>query len=139
MYFLIYVSSAVNLFSDDDLTKLLEVSRRNNEKVSITGLLLYAAGNFMQVLEGPEKAVLETQARIALDPRHTGLITLMQGERDGRDFKDWSMGFKRLDGPEALTIPGYSDFMTAPLSGPDFTGNPFNALALLETFKKNMR
>jgi hypothetical protein len=59
MYFLVYVSSAVNLFSDEDLIQLLEVSRRNNEKAEITGLLLYSSGNFMQTLEGPEKAVLE--------------------------------------------------------------------------------
>ena len=138
MYFLIYVSSAVNLFSDEELTKLLETAREKNHAQDITGLLLYAAGNFMQVLEGPEKDVRETHTRISRDPRLRGLITLMQGNREGRDFADWSMGFKKLDGPDALTIPGYSDFMTAPFSSVEFTGNPSRALQLLSIFKKNM-
>jgi hypothetical protein len=139
MYFLVYVSSAVNLFSDKELTDLLEVSRRNNEKVDVTGLLLYSSGNFMQVLEGPQKTVLETHARIAHDPRHTGLITLVQGDREEREFDQWSMGFKRLDGPDNPQVPGYSDFLTNPLTGVEFTGNPSRALSLLSFFKKNMR
>jgi hypothetical protein len=139
MYFLIYVSSAVNLFSDEELTKLLEVSRRNNHRRGISGLLLYQAGNFMQVLEGAEKDVLETHGRISFDPRHTGLITLMQGQREGRDFEDWSMGFKKLDGPDPGEIPGHSDFLETPLNSPVFTGNPSHAVKLLSLFKKNMR
>jgi hypothetical protein len=139
MYFLVYVSSAVNLFSDEDLIQLLEVSRRNNEKAEITGLLLYSSGNFMQTLEGPEKAVLETQARILSDPRHTGLITLLQGNREGREFNDWAMGFKRLDGPDRPTIPGYSDFLSNPLRSAEYTANPSRALTLLSFFKNSMR
>jgi hypothetical protein len=138
MYFLVYVSSAVDLFSNDELIKLLEVSRRNNEKTEITGLLLYASGNFMQTLEGTEKAVLETQARISKDPRHTGLITLIQGHRQGREFNDWAMGFKRLDGPDRPIIPGYSNFLSNPLSSAEYTANPSRALSLLSLFRTNM-
>ena len=139
MYFLVYASSAVNLFSEEDLAKLLEVSRRNNEKVEITGLLLYSSGNFMQVLEGPEKNVIETHNRIAKDPRHSGLITLVQGPREAREFTEWSMGFKRLDGSDRPQMSGFSDFMNKPLTDPAFTANPSRALTLLSFFRKNMR
>jgi hypothetical protein len=139
MYFLVYASSAVELFSDQDLTELLAVSRRNNEKVGVTGLLLYSQGNFMQVLEGPEEAVRTTHTRIAKDPRHTGLITLVQGERDEREFDDWSMGFKRLDNHNTPALPGHSDFMNTRLDAAEFNGNPSRTMALLSFFKKNMR
>ncbi|HVR76154.1 MAG TPA: BLUF domain-containing protein, partial [Planctomycetota bacterium] len=86
MFVLLYVSSAVKPFSQPALVKLLEKSHVNNAKRGITGMLLYKDGNFMQVLEGEEEAVRALYARIALDPRHRGLITLLQGPQAERQF-----------------------------------------------------
>jgi hypothetical protein len=54
MLSLVYASSAKQLFSEEDLTALLQQSRDNNTRLGLSGLLLYKDGNFMQVLERPD-------------------------------------------------------------------------------------
>lgn len=49
MYQLVYLSSAVELFREEELKDLLATSRLNNEKLHVTGMLLYHEGNFIQV------------------------------------------------------------------------------------------
>jgi hypothetical protein len=112
MYQYLYVSSAVELFSESQLQELLEVSRARNLSSGVTGVLLYVRGNFIQLLEGEQADVEATRARIAADPRHRGLITLLEGDCDRRDFPDWSMGFPCLNEAQAAQLPGYSDFLT---------------------------
>ena len=133
MYRLVYVSSAVNLFTDDQLKQLLEVSRRNNTAAGITGMLLYLEGNFIQVLEGEQQKVAETHKRIAKDPRHQGLITLLEGDHPEREFADWSMGFKKVQSSEGASLPGYSDFLSR---GTDLSTQRSAALRLLENFRR---
>ena len=132
MFHLIYVSSAVNLFSEDELTQLLEISRVNNATIGITGMLLYLEGNFIQVLEGEKEAVLNTQSRISKDPRHRGILTLLQGDIEKREFAEWSMGFRNLDPKEGQELPGYTDFLSRK-GDPKEQRTP--ALRLLEHFK----
>jgi hypothetical protein len=138
MYLLVYVSSAVNLFSDDELAELLEKSRKNNHRLGITGILLYKDGNFMQFLEGPKEAVVSLAAKIKDDPRHHGLIVLLQEEHEEREFEEWSMGFKKLDSDMALGVSGYSEFLDLPLTSEQFLTNPSRSLKLLFSFKKTM-
>jgi hypothetical protein len=110
----VYVSTAVKAFSQAELEALLDVSRRRNDACGVTGMLLYVDGNFMQLLEGPEDAVAATRARIAADPRHHTLITLLHTERSERHFQDWSMGFRR---PEASSARlGFTQLHSLPRS-----------------------
>ena len=138
VFFLVYVSSAVRLFSAEDLRALLETCRKNNAKLGVTGMPLYKDGNFMQVLEGDEEAVRGLYARIVAAPRHRGEITLQEGFAEGRQFPDWSMGFRDLTSPEERSAPGYSEFLNAPLTGQEFSGDPSRAQKLLLTFKRTM-
>jgi hypothetical protein len=137
MFSLTYVSSAVMPFSARELRALLEKCISNNRRRDITGMLLYKEGNFMQVLEGEEKVVRPVHDIIAADPRHRGLITLLQGSTPGRQFPDWSMGFKDL-GADLDKYEGYSEFLNLPLTGSEFKSDPTKAQKLLLTFKKNM-
>ena len=61
---LVYISSARRLFTTEELRDLLAVSRRNNAREDVTGMMLYRGGSFMQVLEGPQDAVLDLYQRI---------------------------------------------------------------------------
>lgn len=135
---LAYVSSAVEPFSDAELEELLKKSRRNNESVGITGMLLYREGNFMQCLEGPKDAVLQSMARINDDPRHRGVIVLFQDKQPERDFADWSMGFKKLES-STDELEGYSDFLSGSHTSEDVKGRSAKSLRLLRSFRKNMR
>jgi Sensors of blue-light using FAD len=138
MYFLVYVSSAVQLFSPAELQDLLAKSRANNAQLGISGLLLYKDGNFMQVLEGEQAAVQSLHTHIARDPRHRGLITLLQGTHPERQFPEWAMGFCDLNTSEVRSLPGYSEFLNTPLTGNEFAADPTRCQKLLLTFKQKM-
>lgn len=138
MFFLVYVSSAVNQFSKDELLDLLEKSRVNNASLSITGMLLYKDGNFMQILEGEKEAVLALRDRISRDPRHKGILSLLQGALAERQFPEWTMGFRDLNSAELSAAPGFNEFMNTPLTGAEFSADPSRAHKLLLTFKRTM-
>jgi hypothetical protein len=138
MYFLIYSSSATQPFLREQLIELLAVSRRNNSKLNVTGLLLYKGGTFMQVLEGEEHDVATVHGRILLDPRHHQILTLLTGPQTARQFGDWSMGFRDLDAG-LDDVPGFSEFLNTPLTGSEFAANPSYAQKLLLKFKEIMR
>ena len=91
--------------------EILLTARKFNSEADISGLLLYAEGNFLQILEGDEERVNTLYAKIEMDHRHTGLIRLMEFHSNERNFPDWTMGYKRLSRQEMeSSIPGYSDF-----------------------------
>ena len=101
MYQLLYTSKAVTPFKDDEIAKLLDIARLNNSKKSITGMLLYCNGNFIQVLEGNEQLVTELYEIISNDPRHTEINKVMENQIERPQFPDWSMGYKFLS-PQQL-------------------------------------
>lgn len=98
----VYSSTAVASFDDQALTELLTQCRASNAERHVTGMLLYRAGRFVQVLEGPESVVRALLARIAHDPRHTGMRVLFEEPLAERNFAEWSMGFEPV---EALSEP----------------------------------
>jgi hypothetical protein len=138
MIMLIYVSSAVKLFSETELLDLLDKARSNNGALDITGMLLYRDGNFMQLLEGPEQVVTSLVQKIKRDPRHRGFQTLLQQTKDTREFGDWQMGFRNLN-IAPVDEAGYSDFLNTPLNSEEYHQTPSKALKLLLNFKKMMR
>ena len=138
LFCLVYVSSAVDLFSTEDLVALLETSRRNNTRDGVTGMLLYKAGNFMQVLEGEEDKVRTVHERIERDPRHRGLITLLEQRSDARQFGGWSMGFRNLADPSLRDVPGFSEFLNVSLNNARYFGQPSRVQRLLRTFRQSM-
>jgi hypothetical protein len=101
MFLLIYTSRAQHPFRvqhpfcNADLKKLLVRVRSNNEKIDVTGMLVYHDGAFLQALEGEESAVRNLFKRIETDARHTGVAILRDQSSFGeqRVFGEWSMGF----------------------------------------------
>ena len=138
MFSLVYASSAVAEFSPSELVHLLRACHRNNTKLGVTGMLLYKDGNFMQAIEGEEDVVRDLHAKIALDPRHRGMMTLLEGSVPERQFPDFSMGFRDLNAPEARSIPGYSQFLNIPLTDTVFSSDPAQCQKLLTTFRRTM-
>lgn len=101
---------------ETDLAELLYVSRRNNEALGVTGLLIYAAGSFLQVLEGDDGAVEHVMSRVHRDPRHKGVIVLIDAKISAREFGNWSMGFRSSSASEIDKMTGYQDFFKTPQS-----------------------
>jgi hypothetical protein len=96
VFTLIYISSASSAMSEQDLADILSVSRSNNSQTSITGMLLYKNGEFMQALEGNRDDVEKLYEIISQDNRHKDSLVLSRKEIPERSFAEWSMGFKNI-------------------------------------------
>jgi len=78
---------------EDEVSSILQTSRRNNARDGVTGALLFNADCFAQALEGEAEAVQEIFERIQLDPRHEATVVLEYGPVGAREFGDWSMAY----------------------------------------------
>ena len=134
----IYCSQATHDVSPDELVALLEVSRRNNEAVGLSGMLLYSSQSFLQVLEGDPAALEETYRRIGGDDRHANLRLLMDAEVTAPLFPDWTMGFEHVDDEDlADELDGFTPATSYPLVNPDLVTNAGVAQTLLKLYAKN--
>lgn len=131
---LTYVSTARELFTIDELVELVEHTRRKNERLAVSGLLLYSGGNVIQTLEGAPETVDQLFWTIADDPRHTAVRLLERRGRDDRAFATWSMGFRHLTAREMADTAGYTSFVRHSV-GRDLDTHPESAFELLERFR----
>ena len=91
---LLYVSSVVPGAAAVDPASILAVSRANNRRDSITGLLYSDGKRFLQVLEGPQDKVTSAFARIKLDSRHRAIVVLSERAIDVPEFGEWDMAHR---------------------------------------------
>lgn len=121
---LVYYSR--NRVSDDEavfaknVDDILARSRINNVRDQITGALLFNAGCFAQVLEGPLENVEATFERIQQDDRHGDVSLLALDPIEVRAFPNWAMGFVGVSDVDAERFAGIgtsSGFDPSRLSG----------------------
>lgn len=87
---LVYVSRPFG-FDHTILSGILMTARHNNARDDITGALVCRADLFVQMLEGPEAAVLATYAKIRRDDRHVDVTRRVLRPVASRMFPDWAM------------------------------------------------
>lgn len=109
MDYLIYISTAIQPLSDEELKEILVTSQENNSRDGLTGMLLYGEGTFVQLLEGETDALKKTYERIKRDKRHKNLSMLDEDSNDQRLFPDWSMGYKLMSPEDMSEVKGYVD------------------------------
>jgi len=88
-----YFSKPTDRFRCTDIEDILAMSRHNNARMGVTGLLVQTPSHFMQVLEGSREAVSQTFGRIVSDPRHTDVTFYGMSDIDERHFSEWRMAF----------------------------------------------
>lgn len=66
-YQLLYISAAEHEFSEKELEELLKAARENNERLEISGMLLFHKGSFIQALEGKKDDVERLYQNISID------------------------------------------------------------------------
>lgn len=103
---LLYLSNAKPELKQEQLDSILRVSRENNPSRDITGLLVFANGVFIQVLEGPRNAVHKLFETICDDTRHQDVAILGEYTGQERIFAKWSMGFLQSTLDELTRITG---------------------------------
>jgi hypothetical protein len=96
----IYVSRALPTGQDQGalLGEILGAARRNNERLGVTGALLYSDRHFAQVLEGPPEAIEELFEAIQCDARHDSIAVLEVAAPPARSFGAWSMAYVEQPG-----------------------------------------
>jgi hypothetical protein len=133
----IYVSTANHAIDASALADILDASVRNNGASGLTGMLLYAGGSFMQVLEGDSEAVDATLARVCRDPRHSDVFEIDRSPIEERAFANWRMGLRRLDASDVVTHPGYAPFFQHGFDPAGLGAKPGVALDLLQEFARS--
>jgi hypothetical protein len=134
---LFYCSLAKKDISSNDVLSILKCSRQNNEKIGVTGILLYweKTNQFLQILEGEKNIVSNLYDKISKDNRHSLSKVIYQEDIQARGFKGWSMAFKNIGEIDTSNLDGFSEFSTL-----DFTTERTNmrssiAIKLIQSFK----
>jgi hypothetical protein len=132
MHQVVYSSAAVEAFTESRLVDLLARARVNNERLSITGLLLYDEGSFLQVLEGDAPVLDALYETIGRDRRHHRVVALLRREVPERHFAKWRMGFAAMNA-SSKKVAGYTEYWHARTEPAAAAGA---ASRLLESFRE---
>jgi len=123
-YRLVYYSRNLTTCEADtfaeEVNDILATSRANNERDGITGALMFNAGCFAQVLEGPLDVVELAFERIQQDDRHSEVSLLAMEPIEARSFPNWAMGFVGISDDDAARfadVATASNFDPSRLSG----------------------
>ena len=126
LYELLYVSCVVSGTQRQGGLAIAQESRGRNERIRVSGLLLFDGKRFAQHIEGAIVAVERLFASIEADSRHNSVQVLQRGTSPNRKFRRLSMGYAILTEEmylEELSLqfgPGARDSFTALLSVVDF-------------------
>lgn len=134
---LIYASRAVHDFDEPELLQLLERARSVNEELGVTGMLVYAARSFLQLIEGEPDAVEQVWQRIRADERHRDLRVLRDDPATVRQFSDWTMGFEHpSDEQLEEDLPGYRASVAYPFVSSELIEEADTAQTLLSLYAR---
>lgn len=95
------------MFSNEEIIDILNVSRVNNARLGVTGLLIYHEGSIIQILEGEKEVLYTLYNKIIKDTRHKAIIKVLDFSITERNFREWSMGFKQVSNENWSELKGY--------------------------------
>lgn len=133
---LLYVSRATTPIWADELNALAAGCAARNRSGSVTGILLYGSGTFLQLLEGRAAPLDGLWKRILGDPRHTDIQVLLRAPAHERLFPRWYMGALNLD--LACTQVDRDRLADALRDGPGRPPSSERVLAVLRDFRRQL-
>ena len=87
-----YISSFSKGLTRHMIDDMILTINRNNRIRRVTGILIIRNKHFFQILEGHDNIVNDLFQKINLDPRHKGIIKLLDSEIEDRLFNDYNCG-----------------------------------------------
>lgn len=108
-----YASKATQAFDPRALAQLMQRASSANERLGLTGFLLYDNRHFFQLLEGPPAVVDQTFRKIVADERHGEIVCILNEPLAARQFDEWSMSFMAMTPGELGAIDGLQDVFDA--------------------------
>lgn len=73
------------------LSHIYSSSRKNNQRIGVSGMLSFRNGYYLQVIEGGDFEVNKLFARICSDDRHKDISVIFNTSISQRSFPKWSM------------------------------------------------
>lgn len=89
----LYTSRSLMTDYIQELGPLVEVSRRRNEALGVTGAMIFTGTYFAQFIEGPADSIAAVRTSIERDPRHTGIRTVPVEVTEDHRFDDWTLAY----------------------------------------------
>lgn len=111
MFELIYHSISNPSLKAEDISNILQTSRKFNSINNVTGCLLYRGSEFLQILEGDKKVIKDLYASIQRDERHSNVYVIIENEKNERSFGDWSMAFHEFNGDFTDKTLSFSNYI----------------------------
>ncbi|MDX1573853.1 MAG: BLUF domain-containing protein [Methylophaga sp.] len=139
LYKIMYISSATQDMSSNELESLMVKCREKNAFFDITGYMVYHEGSIIQLLEGSRTSVNYIYNTIKLDSRHHEIIELCAAQIERRAFADWQMGFKKIERQQIQKVNTIQDLFQGELSLPQLEQFCGRAALFFETFLKVAR
>lgn len=100
--------------TEKSIRNIVEVSIARNQRLGVTGALLFIGQRFTQYLEGPATALAELQHSILADSRHEAIHTIASGPADHRRFLGWSLAYA---GPSRFVAGKVEEALSDALTG----------------------
>ena len=114
MFQIAYFSTATAPQDAVVIERILLTARANNLRDDITGLLVAGSDRYMQVIEGPRRAMETLYAAIRADDRHFAVTTLVERTTLERCFEGWTMAYRREHGLDQFnSFPAVLNHLTA--------------------------
>lgn len=124
-----YISKEVISSNDLGYSNLFQSLLKFNTENSITGVLLYNEGFFLQVLEGEKETLQNLIQQIQRDSRHKEMLIILDKPIKDRIFKEYITGFSIIENTQA--IQDLNTYLSLNHSGEEY---PDNIRFLLEPF-----
>lgn len=129
----IYLSRLVES-NESELRDVVTKSIANNSASGITGMLLYADGDILQVLEGERSKVDALFQKISQDKRHKDLFVVANEPIPYRQFSQWSMGYRKLRTEDQDTLNHYCAVFKSNSQKLAASARPGVALEVMKSF-----
>ncbi len=113
---IVYASRAIRPYTPEELNQLVERSRANNATLGVTGILLYSAGVFIQLLEGEKTVVEKLYQTIQSDKGHYEIKCLVEEAITQRSCPQWEMALVNFDQntpPDGQKLERLANIMSA--------------------------
>ncbi len=99
MHVIIYSSKArcSQAGANEMVAEIVTTAKSRNAALSVTGVLLFQSGYFLQAIEGDEKALRRLYESIKTDPRHSDINLHVDQPIEERSFDKWQMDAFTID------------------------------------------
>jgi hypothetical protein len=135
---IVYTSKARRDVNDAEIVQIHSTSLINNAQRDITGMLLYAKGTFLQVIEGTVDSISRLMEKISADTRHYDVEVLVRTSIRRREFKNWSMGYRRLEEADAKALLNFAPFFVNGFDAKQFCEQPGISLDILRALASQL-